>query len=513
MCKVDSFYSPTGQVCGKFVFNKAAQVSHTCSIGEADIFVSPTKLPGWDALSGSDKDSENTGSSTTNKGIAIGVLVLGFVAVVSAFVWWFCLRKNSCYRKRRREGKYQAVPDPIPHGNGSTVSQIVTPSASSLSEIPLTTIAPIATRATRSSGPLTYRVENIPESTTWEKVTDLFTTLDSKTIVVKSVAPAFRSRTKTATIVYKSLMPSRNPQPPELSGEGKRLGIHVDSVFDGFTPLNEAHPYIRADVVAVTGLAGHAFGSWSHDRTHNWLRDYLPKDMPELRVMTWGYQSKLEGESRQDLETHARDFAGKLRALWESTNYDRPTILIGHSLGCLLIMHALIMSRNFPGRPQALERFVPLVIFFGAPHGGLNTNALETLVEGTPSETLIKQLKPGSPALEYLSKSFKQIGSSIKVVSVFERLPTPTAINTPTGWDRAGEKVMMVKEQDACLYWEYGNETRVSSQTDHKGVAKLEHSESGPYENVITAITSVLNLPEKRPSVLARHNRPTFAHP
>lgn len=122
------------------------------------------------------------------------------------------------------------------------------------------------------------------------------------------------------------------------------------------------HPVGRMDmlllmcnsVVAVTGLAGHAFGSWSIDHQQMWIRDFLPRDIPNIRVMTYGYNSQLtEFKSRQDFDQHAEDFAAGLEALWESTyvctlspvrcpsltwlQYQRPTIFIGHSLGCLII--------------------------------------------------------------------------------------------------------------------------------------------------------------------------------
>ena len=74
-------------------------------------------------------------------------------------------------------------------------------------------------------------------------------------------------------------------------------------------------------VIAVTGLAGHAFGSWSVDHHLMWLRDFLPSDIPRIRVITYGYNSQLtETMSRQDFDLHAEDFAEGLEALWRS-NY------------------------------------------------------------------------------------------------------------------------------------------------------------------------------------------------
>ena len=53
-------------------------------------------------------------------------------------------------------------------------------------------------------------------------------------------------------------------------------------------------------VIAITGLGGHAFGSWrsrfSTERPLDrpmWLRDFLPQRFPGARVMTYGYGSSL----------------------------------------------------------------------------------------------------------------------------------------------------------------------------------------------------------------------------
>lgn len=46
-------------------------------------------------------------------------------------------------------------------------------------------------------------------------------------------------------------------------------------------------------LVAITGLAGQAFVSWQNVKGDMWLRDYLPYDIPNLGVFTYGFQSEL----------------------------------------------------------------------------------------------------------------------------------------------------------------------------------------------------------------------------
>jgi E3 ubiquitin-protein ligase DOA10 len=49
-------------------------------------------------------------------------------------------------------------------------------------------------------------------------------------------------------------------------------------------------------IIAVTGLAGHAFGSWkSREGQQMWLRDFLPNALKTARIWTYGYDTKLPG--------------------------------------------------------------------------------------------------------------------------------------------------------------------------------------------------------------------------
>ena len=89
--------------------------------------------------------------------------------------------------------------------------------------------------------------------------------------------------------------------------------ITFDQSFHGLTQLYDPtvdSTEITADVVAITGLDGHAYGSWSGGNPKRmWLRDFLSEDLPKCRVMIYGYNSKL---SNPGLHTIA-DFSRGLR--------------------------------------------------------------------------------------------------------------------------------------------------------------------------------------------------------
>lgn len=96
-------------------------------------------------------------------------------------------------------------------------------------------------------------------------------------------------------------------------------------------------------IIALSGLGGHAFGSFKETGgSYMWLRDSLPYDLtsedkPIARVMIYGYDSTVaESKSMQNLEDFATKFNGSLQTLMNTATI-RPIILIGHSLGGLII--------------------------------------------------------------------------------------------------------------------------------------------------------------------------------
>ena len=63
----------------------------------------------------------------------------------------------------------------------------------------------------------------------------------------------------------------------------------------GLFPLHESKEedefQYTVDIVAVHGLGGNAYKTWTHSNGKLWLRDLLLEDLPNARVFTYGYNS------------------------------------------------------------------------------------------------------------------------------------------------------------------------------------------------------------------------------
>ncbi|OBT72109.1 hypothetical protein VF21_09192 [Pseudogymnoascus sp. 05NY08] len=336
---------------------------------------------------------------------------------------------------------------------------------------------------------LTYRVENIPFGTTKEQlVRNFFYVKDQAGITVKSLVPAVETiegedGDLTATIMF---------HPHEPVPDGPRVqddSITVDKDFRGFTPVYvppaEKGPIV-ADVIAVTGLAGHAFGSWAHSEAHMWLRDYLPRDAPNARILTYGYHSKLQGsDSVSILQDHTNKFVHSLIDMREEGQCDsRPIIFIGHSLGCLIIKKTLTDAISLGINSSRLP--VREIIFLAAPHRGLNIAALQTLVKGEATEQMVLELQSESPTLTWLNQSFTRFARDIDILTCYETKPTKTAIDVDGLWVREGPPVMMVSRDSAQQF--YPREKLVSADCDHSQIAKIRRGQNGIYPAVKAAV-------------------------
>ena len=109
-------------------------------------------------------------------------------------------------------------------------------------------------------------------------------------------------------------VPKTDCSPEDDGDQTLTFDIH----FHGLTALNTSRSKKDAvDCVAVCGLEGHAFGSFKEKGTsYMWLRDSLPKDLPNLRVLLYGYESRLEGsDSNQNISVIADSFISHLSIL------------------------------------------------------------------------------------------------------------------------------------------------------------------------------------------------------
>jgi len=121
----------------------------------------------------------------------------------------------------------------------------------------------------------------------WEKMT---LTL----IVISSALPSY-----TPQLLVSQLLPSINAPPA------------CKCIFTNF----------NCSIVAITGLDGHAYGSWrgKGNLGRMWLRDFLSKDLPNCRTMIYGYNSKLSSHGINRIMDYGREFLEAIKRVRHTT--------------------------------------------------------------------------------------------------------------------------------------------------------------------------------------------------
>ncbi|KAG6187274.1 hypothetical protein E4U36_008191 [Claviceps purpurea] len=147
-----------------------------------------------------------------------------------------------------------------------------------------------------------------------------------------------------------------------------------DAEFNGLRVLCDPKD-AEIDIVAVHGLGGQGFHSWTTwdskaRKTKPWLQELLGADIPNARIMAFGYLS--DGISfsyivRNVVYGQALDLAKLLTARRRRDHTNRrPLFFIAHSLGGWIVKRALIISSEAADPDlRDIELSTSGVAFFG----------------------------------------------------------------------------------------------------------------------------------------------------
>jgi protein SERAC1 len=182
--------------------------------------------------------------------------------------------------------------------------------------------------------------------------------------------------------------------------------------------------------------------------------------------MVYGYDSGLlDSHSFQDLEALGTDLRDHLLRLPEGQENSAPLILIGHSMGGLVIKQAIneMAWGHTQDSPEGkLLRSLGGILFFGVPHDGMETSSLVNMIDDlAPNRALLDVLDvEGSQVLRFLSRTFARTLSAmssfaaigqVEVFSFYETKMSPTAQKVDGHWQMTGPEAVLVTQASATL--------------------------------------------------------------
>ncbi|KAM0511390.1 hypothetical protein ACHAPE_009905 [Trichoderma viride] len=276
------------------------------------------------------------------------------------------------------------------------------------------------------------------------------------------------------------------PMPRSLPSEALILDTH----FEGMTVLNDVETEKHcADCIAISGLGSHPFGSWQPhgaDKSFMWIRDELPRSVPGVRAVLYGYDSRLiSSNSFQSISGIARGLILDLKSGGWNFPSSRPIIFLAHSLGGIVLKDAIVQIADSGDKSVAniLDNLLG-AIMFGVPSLGMHQSHLMAMVEGQANEMLVQDLsrQNGSSYLRQLNISFNglSIVHTVKILWAYETEESPTNVRRSDGsWCKKGPLAVLVNTDSAtCHYYSKDKSLTIPINKDHSNMVKFSRGDN-----------------------------------
>ncbi|KAM7213610.1 hypothetical protein V8F06_010996 [Rhypophila decipiens] len=242
-----------------------------------------------------------------------------------------------------------------------------------------------------------------------------------------------------------------------------------------------------ADVIFVHGIKGHREQTWSQGNGGQpWPQTLLPLRMPDIRIMTFGYDANPIGwrasVSGNRIGNHSMNLLLALARLRpnKTDSSKRPIIFVAHSLGGLVCKDALISSRSSAEeRLRRIYDHTTGILFLGTPHTGASLATVahrlaSVLSLTTPKSNLriLRVLEKDSEVLARIQTDFYTIlksKSALRVSCFYEELKYPGL----------GDAIVSA---DSAILPGY---TGIGIHAHHRDMARFETEDSPGFDAVV----------------------------
>jgi len=249
-------------------------------------------------------------------------------------------------------------------------------------------------------------------------------------------------------------------------------------------------PDAEIDIVFVHGLTGNRDTTWTHSNGICWISDLLPQDLPNARIMSFGYDADvvrfwtIAGSNR--LHDHGKSLAYAVLDIHSEVE-QCPILFVSHSLGGLVCEAALVLSDKREELSSVLRSTMGIV-FLGTPHGGSDLANWGTTVaryvsifRGT-NTGILKNLQPGSADLQQVEDDFQYLQHrkdiNLKIFCFYEELKMT---------DTVGK---IVEDRSAIIHG-YGS---CSIHANHRNMTKFSGRSDVGYGQVLGVLKRWLHV-------------------
>ena len=241
------------------------------------------------------------------------------------------------------------------------------------------------------------------------------------------------------------------------------------------------------DFLFVHGLGGGSRKTWSKTSsvTHFWPQEWLPKDpaFKNVRVHSFGYDSDWVKGKDSCLNVHhfGKSLVGAMSASPYLGTADTPIVLIGHSMGGLVIKKAYMLARQGAAYKTLTERF-HTIYFLATPHRGSDSAKLlnDILHIAYSSRAYVADLERGSGAIQSINDEFRNYSTNIDLWSFYE-----------TQKLKIGVLSTLIVDPDSATLG-YREEKQMPTNSDHRSICKFETPKDPNYITLRNAFASTV---------------------
>ncbi|KAG9240510.1 NACHT and WD domain protein [Calycina marina] len=184
------------------------------------------------------------------------------------------------------------------------------------------------------------------------------------------------------------------------------------------------------DFILVHGLGGGSRKTWSKTSLVKdfWPQEWLPKDLAfkNVRIHSFGYDSDwVKGRINfLNIRHFGKSLLGQMSTLPCLRDADTPIVLIGHSMGGLVIKKAYNLARQ-SAHYESLANRVHSIYFLATPHSGSDSAKLlsDILQLASIPREYVAELKRDSSAIQTISDDFRNYERDLDLWSFYETLP------------------------------------------------------------------------------------------
>ena len=242
------------------------------------------------------------------------------------------------------------------------------------------------------------------------------------------------------------------------------------------------------DFVFVHGLGGGSRKTWSKTNSiaHYWPQEWLPKDpaFKSVRIHSFGYDSDWAKGKGVCLNTHhfGKSLLGEISTSPHLSNANTSIVLIGHSMGGLIIKKTYILARQAVAYKSLAERLHSM-FFLATPHRGSDSaKLLSNILQITySSRPYVTDLERGSEAIQSINDEFRNYTADLNLWSFYETQALKIGILSS----------VIVDPDSATLG--YPEEKQMPMNADHRSICKFDTLTDPNYVILRNALASTVD--------------------